>query len=145
MEALFTIDNLFSLVMLILLQAVLGFDNLLYISIESKRAPAENQKFVRQMGIGLAIFLRIALLFVLINAIQWFQDSLFAFNLPGIVEGVEENLLCLLFEQLLVDAQALRVASLTQDVGDALVRCGQAFGLFQTGEGLHGGEAPIEV
>jgi len=87
MDALFTIDNLFSLVMLILLQAVLGFDNLLYISIESKRAPAQNQKFVRQMGIGLAIFLRIALLFVLVNAIQLFQGSLFAFNLPGIVEG----------------------------------------------------------
>ena len=32
-----TIGNLMTLVMLILLQAVLGFDNLLYISIESKR------------------------------------------------------------------------------------------------------------
>ena len=39
MEGLFTLDNLFTLAMLTLLQLVLGFDNLLYISIESKRAP----------------------------------------------------------------------------------------------------------
>ena len=35
---LFTLDNLLTLAMLTLLQAVLGFDNLLYISLESKRA-----------------------------------------------------------------------------------------------------------
>ena len=87
MQSVLTIDNMFTLLMLILLQAVLGFDNLLYISIESKRAPTDKQKFVRQMGIGLAIFLRIGLLFVLVNAIQWFQDSLFAIHLTGIVEG----------------------------------------------------------
>ncbi|HOP23386.1 MAG TPA: tellurium resistance protein TerC, partial [Gammaproteobacteria bacterium] len=34
---LLTIENLLTLVMLILLQAVLGFDNLLYISLESQR------------------------------------------------------------------------------------------------------------
>ena len=36
MEGLFTLDNIFTLGMLVLLQAVLGFDNLLYISLESK-------------------------------------------------------------------------------------------------------------
>ncbi|MCP4072810.1 MAG: tellurium resistance protein TerC [Hyphomicrobiales bacterium] len=87
MESILSLDNMFTLLMLILLQAVLGFDNLLYISIESKRAPAAKQKIVRQMGIGLAIFLRIGLLFVLINAIQYFQDSLFAVHFPGIAEG----------------------------------------------------------
>ena len=34
----FSLDNLFTLAMLTLLQAVLGFDNLLYISLESQRA-----------------------------------------------------------------------------------------------------------
>ena len=87
METLFSLDNLFTLFMLIMLQAVLGFDNLLYISIESKRAPEDKQKIVRQLGIGLAIFLRIGLLFVLVNAIQYFQDSLFAVDFPGIAEG----------------------------------------------------------
>jgi predicted tellurium resistance membrane protein TerC len=34
-----TFENLGNLLMLCFLQAVLGFDNLLYISIESQRAP----------------------------------------------------------------------------------------------------------
>ena len=42
METLFSLENLFTLIMLILLQAVLGFDNLLYISIESKRVEVSN-------------------------------------------------------------------------------------------------------
>ena len=33
----FSVSGLFTLLMLLLLQAVLGFDNLLYISIESQR------------------------------------------------------------------------------------------------------------
>ena len=56
----FTIENLFTLLMLVVLQAVLGFDNLLYISIESKRVSADKQSYVRRVGIGLAIALRIA-------------------------------------------------------------------------------------
>ena len=49
------IDNLVSLVLLVLLQAVLGLDNLLYISLESKRAPADKQAMVRKLGIGIAV------------------------------------------------------------------------------------------
>ena len=67
--------NLFTLAMLILLQAVLGFDNLLYISIESKRVPEDRQSYVRKMGIGLAVGLRIVLLFLLMSAIQYFQGA----------------------------------------------------------------------
>ena len=73
MEQLFTLDSLFTLLMLVLLQAVLGFDNLLYISLESKKAPADKQSFVRKMGVGLAIILRIVLLFALMSLIQYFQ------------------------------------------------------------------------
>jgi predicted tellurium resistance membrane protein TerC len=78
MAELFTIDNLLTLGMLIFLQAVLGFDNLLYISIESKRVAEDQQKRVRQVGIGLAIVLRILLLFVVIKAIDAFQAPFFA-------------------------------------------------------------------
>ncbi len=70
------LDNLFTLVMLILLQAVLGFDNLLYISIESKRAPLEKQQMVRSWGIGIAIILRLGLLFLLVNLMKYFQDPI---------------------------------------------------------------------
>jgi len=87
MLELLTIDNLLTLLMLILLQVVLGFDNLLYIAIESKRAPVESQRKVRQIGIGMAIVLRIILLFVIIKAISFFQDSLFKIDFTGFVEG----------------------------------------------------------
>ena len=66
----FTLENIFTLVMLVMLQAVLGIDNLLYISLESKNAPKEKQAFVRKIGIGVAIILRIALLFLLVSVID---------------------------------------------------------------------------
>jgi len=80
MEEIFTIDNFVTLAMLILLQAVLGLDNLLYISLESKRAPENEQKRVRNLGIGMAIVLRIVLLFILIRVIAYFQDPIFGFE-----------------------------------------------------------------
>ena len=58
-----------TLLMLVMLQAVLGFDNLLYISLESKRAPEDEQAKVRKWD-GLAIGLRIVLLFALVNLIE---------------------------------------------------------------------------
>ena len=42
---------------------------------------------VRQWGIGIAIFLRIALLFILVNVIEYFQDPIFGIHLSGIIEG----------------------------------------------------------
>ena len=74
---LLTLESLFTLFMLIILQAVLGFDNLLYISIESKRVVESKQAYVRKLGISLAIVLRIALLLVIINAIQYLQEPFF--------------------------------------------------------------------
>ena len=71
---LFTFSNLVTLGLLILLQAVLGFDNLLYISLESKRAPVEKQAMVRKVGISVAIILRIALLFILVNLVKYVKD-----------------------------------------------------------------------
>ena len=79
------IANLTTLGFLILLQAVLGFDNLLYISLESKHAPAEKQQSVRTWGIGIAIFLRIGLLCFLVYFRKWFeQTSVLQFEFPFI-------------------------------------------------------------
>jgi predicted tellurium resistance membrane protein TerC len=83
-----TLDNLVSLAMLTLLQAVLGFDNLLYISLESQRAPAHRQAFVRRVGIALAMILRIFLLFLLVNVIEMFQSPWFDVQWTGVIEGV---------------------------------------------------------
>ncbi len=81
------IQNLGTLVMLVLLQAVLGFDNLLYISLESKNAPEEKRSYVRKVGIGMAIVLRIVLLFVLLKLIDLFQGTLFEIHLGSFFEG----------------------------------------------------------
>ena len=80
--------DLMTLGFLILLQAVLGFDNLLYISLESKHAPPEKQKSVRAWGIGLAIGLRIVLLFALYFAIETFEKlSVFQLSAPSPIQG----------------------------------------------------------
>lgn len=81
------VENILTLLMLVLLQAVLGFDNLLYISLESKRAPTESQRMVRSLGIGIAIVFRIILLYVLVHLIKYFQDPILKFDLEGIFHG----------------------------------------------------------
>ena len=81
---LLTIDNVLTLLMLIFLQAVLGFDNLLYISIESKRVEESKQQFVRKVGIALAIVLRIVLLFVVVEAIEAFQEPFFEMHTAAV-------------------------------------------------------------
>ena len=73
-ESLLSVGGIMTLGMLILLQAVLGFDNLLYISIESKRVEESRQSEVRKWGIGLAIVFRIILLFVVVNLIKLLED-----------------------------------------------------------------------
>ena len=82
------IEIIFTLLMLVMLQAVLGFDNLLYISLESKKAPQDDQKRVRKVGILIAIVLRIVLLFVLVSIIDFFQDP-FAWLTGGIEDVVK--------------------------------------------------------
>ena len=81
-------ENLFDLAMLILLQAVLGFDNLLYISLESKRAPLDKQRAVRVWGIGLAVVLRIVLLFVLLKMMDSFKNSWFVIDTKWVYADV---------------------------------------------------------
>src|SRR6056300_263982 len=84
---LFTIENVLNLGVLIFLQAVLGFDNLLYISLESKRAPESDQKRVRKNGILIAIGLRIVLLFSIIKLLEILDKPLFGVHLAGFLEG----------------------------------------------------------
>jgi predicted tellurium resistance membrane protein TerC len=87
MSEILTIEGFGTLLMLIFLQAVLGFDNLLYISIESKRVPIERQQNVRRWGIGLAAGFRIALLFIVVEAIAAFQEPLGTLDLGRLVHG----------------------------------------------------------
>ena len=70
-----------------MLQAVLGFDNLLYISIESKRAPLEKQAEVRRWGIGIAVLLRIVLLYIVMKLIHSFHNTIVNIGFSNIIEG----------------------------------------------------------
>lgn len=87
MADLLTFENLSDLIVLIFLQAVLGFDNLLYISIESQRAPKGSQKAVRFWGIIIAVGLRIVLLFVMVSLLSTLKTPFYVFDMPGIIEG----------------------------------------------------------
>lgn len=87
MTDLLTIENLGNLIMLCFLQAVLGVDNLLYISIESQRAPVAQQAVVRKWGILLAVALRVVLLFVMIKAIDAMAAPFFILNWEGVITG----------------------------------------------------------
>jgi len=83
----FTIENVLNLGVLVFLQAVLGFDNLLYISLESKRAPKDDQKRVRKTGILIAIVLRIVLLFAIISLLQILDKPFFSIHWTHFIEG----------------------------------------------------------
>jgi len=85
---LLTVQALFTLLMLVLLQAVLGFDNLLYIAIESNKVGNPNDaKKVRKWGIGIAVVLRIVLLFLIVNLFTLLSNPLFNLPFKGFLEG----------------------------------------------------------
>jgi len=54
-----------ALVTLTALEIVLGIDNIIFISIQASKLPAHQQEKARLVGLGLAMFIRIALLFSL--------------------------------------------------------------------------------
>jgi predicted tellurium resistance membrane protein TerC len=56
-----------ALTALIVMEVVLGIDNLIFISILSNKLPPEQQRKARQIGIGLALIMRLALL----SGIAW--------------------------------------------------------------------------
>lgn len=87
MADLLTLENAGNLLMLLFLQAVLGFDNLLYISIESQRAPVAQQQAVRRWGILIAVALRVVLLFAMIQLIDALSAPFFVLRWEGVITG----------------------------------------------------------
>lgn len=87
MTDILTLENLANLGVLIFLQAVLGFDNLLYISIESQRAPVAQRARVRRAGIIIAVVLRIVLLALMVKLLASLTEPMFNINWSGVVEG----------------------------------------------------------
>ena len=67
MDAFLTADGLIALLTLSVLEIVLGVDNVVFIAILTARLPAGQQGTARRLGLGLALVIRIGLLF----AITW--------------------------------------------------------------------------
>lgn len=96
LEGLFTLDNLTTFLILTALETVLGFDNLLYITLEAKKVDPANERVLRRWGIILAIVLRIILLFVVLQLISAFQDPIFDVALPFFSASVSGHALIVL-------------------------------------------------
>ena len=73
-----------ALLTLTFLEIVLGIDNIIFISIATGKLPAEKRKKATKLGMFLAMFMRIALLFGINLLIQmkepWFQIDLSWFS-----------------------------------------------------------------
>jgi predicted tellurium resistance membrane protein TerC len=83
MEQLLTTDNLLSLLSLTLMEVVLGIDNIIFISIVAGKLPPNQQNKARQLGLLLALGVRILLLFG-ISYIISFNRDLFSIRGTGI-------------------------------------------------------------
>ena len=70
MEHLLSAEALISLATLIVMEVVLGIDNVIFISIFTSRLPEHQQKKARFIGLGLALVARVGLLF----AIKWIMS-----------------------------------------------------------------------
>jgi predicted tellurium resistance membrane protein TerC len=75
-EELLTTKNLISLVTLTLLEIVLGIDNIIFITILVGRLPPHQRNSARTIGLGLALVMRLGLLFAL-SWILRLKDPLF--------------------------------------------------------------------
>jgi predicted tellurium resistance membrane protein TerC len=69
-------ETVIALITLILLEVVLGLDNVIFISIVAAKLPEDQQKKARRLGLVLAMLIRLGLL-ALISVILKLQGSLF--------------------------------------------------------------------
>ena len=84
MEVFLNPDAWIALLTLTFLEIVLGIDNIIFISIATGKLPAEKRKKATKLGMFLAMFMRIALLFGINLLIQmkepWFHIDLSWFS-----------------------------------------------------------------
>ncbi len=87
-------ESIVALVTLILLEVVLGLDNIIFISIISSRLPQHQQKKARRWGIILAMFMRLALLTVIawilrltsdLFTVRWFDGEMMGISGKDII------------------------------------------------------------
>lgn len=96
MADLFSLESLTTFLLLTVLEVVLGFDNILYISLESRRVVPDAQAWVRRTGTVVAIAVRVLLLFVMLELIEIFQTPFFTFDLDVISGAISGHSLIVL-------------------------------------------------
>ena len=69
-----------ALITLIVMEVVLGIDNLIFISILTNKLPAENRERARKIGIGLALIMRLGLLGTIAWIVQLTQPVFSVFG-----------------------------------------------------------------
>nr|WP_314803126.1 TerC family protein [uncultured Capnocytophaga sp.] len=79
MEHLFTVDAIVALLTLTFLEIVLGIDNVIFISIVTGKLPEQQRKKATRVGLFLAMFIRIALLFCISWLVQ-LKDPFLSFD-----------------------------------------------------------------
>lgn len=80
---LLTWDGILYLIILSLLEIVLGIDNIIFISIVTDRLPTkENQKIARNVGLGLALLVRLILLSIVAWIMQMTEPLFHVFETP---------------------------------------------------------------
>lgn len=79
-SALLTTENLLALVTLTGLEIVLGIDNIVFISILTSKLPENQQARARNIGLSLAMFMRIGLLLA-IGWVMSLTNELFSFDI----------------------------------------------------------------
>ena len=126
MDQLFTIDNLVALLTLTGLEIVLGIDNVVFIAILAGKLPKPQQSRARQVGLSLAMLMRISLLLT-ISWVMGLTNDLFTIpsfwtSESGDLHGVSGRDLIMLIGGLFLIGKA------TSEIHDKL-------------EGSHGGTA----
>lgn len=85
--SLLELNNILSLLTLTFLEIVLGIDNILFVSIIAARVKDEDRKKAANLGLTLALVMRILFLFVISLIIQ--SDNIVAFTLPIDFQGAD--------------------------------------------------------
>ncbi|MFM8244209.1 MAG: TerC family protein, partial [Crocinitomicaceae bacterium] len=74
-SVLLSLEGLFYLVVLSLLEIVLGIDNIIFISIVTEKLPVEKRKYARNIGLTLALLIRLFLL----SIVSWLMGMTIPF------------------------------------------------------------------
>ncbi len=105
---LFSFSSFFTILILTALEVVMGFDNLLYISIEARRAATDKQAFVRRVGTLISLAMSVVLLFVVLRLIGALEEPFFSLDQSWIHTALSGHALIVMFGGLMLIRTAIR-------------------------------------